>query len=68
MEAEELKNAMLIKQRQRPRYRVGKQPMYVSKKFTKIKKEKAKQEDPEKMAFRKYLGQLSDEEEPKKTK
>ena len=42
--------------------------MYRSKKLQKKKAETKKIEDPEKIAFRKYLGELGDEEETKQSK
>ena len=60
--AEAEKNAYLKEQRDKPRYRVGKQPMWRSMKKS-VKKKKAKKAiDPEKLAFLTYLGHIEGDE------
>ena len=48
----------MIQQRERPRHRQGKQPMFRSAKKSVKKKEKVEKIDPDQLAFRLYLGEL----------
>ena len=52
----EEKNQYMIEQRNKPRYRIGKQQMLRSQKPRMQKKKKKKEIDPEKLAFMTYLG------------
>lgn len=55
-------------QRAKKRYKVGKQPMWRSKKKNKKRKEVQKEVDPDKIAFLQYLGHLTDDEDQAATK
>ena len=57
-----LKNERLIEMRNKKRVRIGKQPMFRSTKRSIKKVEAPKEIDPEKLAFRLYLGQLDEDE------
>jgi len=57
-----LKNERLIEMRNKKRVRVGKQPMFRSTKRSIKKVEAPKEIDPEKLAFRLYLGQLDEDD------
>ena len=56
------KNERLIQQREKQRHRVGKQPMWRSKKKTLRLKTPPKEIDPDRMAFLQYLGNLEEDE------
>ena len=56
-----MRHAKSIADRERPRHRVGKQPMFRSAKKSVKKKEAPKEIDPEKLAFLQYLGDLEED-------
>lgn len=58
------KNEKMIAARDRPRFRVGKQPMVRSEKPTKKKEEKKVIVDPETLARQMYLGNLEEFDAP----
>ena len=59
---EEAKAQRVNEMKSKKRVRIGKQPMFRSKKKSKKKVEVKKEIDPEKLAFLKYLGQYEDED------
>ena len=52
----------MIAARDRPRHRIGKQPMFRSQKPVKAKKKEKKEISPERLAFLKYLGDLEEDQ------